>query len=290
MTDDRDPRGRPPERDRPTVAFVLGGGGVHGAVEVGMIRALDDAGVRPDLVVGTSVGAINGAAVAADPSGAAEHLGRLWRGIAEDNPFSGSLVTRVSTLVRTRTYLHDNGPLRALLRAELPVDRIEDLPVPFACVAASVERAAARWFDEGPLVEAILASCAVPGLLPPVVVDGEHHLDGGLVHSIPLGRAIAHGATEIYVLQVGRVETPLRAPANALEAALVAFEIARRHRYVEELAAVPPAVTVHVLPSGSAEDLRFDDLSQFRYRDVGRVEARIQAAYDASSTYLTLAG
>src|SRR5690349_24565476 len=97
------------EADGVKTAFVLGGGGVLGAHEVGMLRALAEAGITPDVIVGTSVGAINGAFVAADPAGAA------------------------------------------------------------------------------------LASCAVPGLLPPVEVDGEHHFDGGLVHSIPVGRAVELG-------------------------------------------------------------------------------------------------
>src|SRR5436853_478438 len=87
----------------------------------------------------------------------------------------------------------------------------------------------------GVLVPAVLASCAVPGLLPPVEVDGEHYFDGGLVHSIPVGRAIELGARTVYVLQVGRIERPLAPPRRLWEVGLVAFEIARRHRFHEEM-------------------------------------------------------
>src|SRR5919199_6802907 len=180
-------------------AFVLGGGGVLGAAEVGMLQALFEHGVRPDLVVGTSVGAINGAFVAADPApSAVERLREVWEELASQRIFAGSVLTRVGTLVRTRTHLHPREPLRDLLEAHLPVRTFAELRVPFQCVAASIERAAEQWFTDGALIEAVLASCAVPGLLPPVEVDGEHYLDGGLVHSIPVGRAVALGADRIY--------------------------------------------------------------------------------------------
>ena len=147
-------------------AFVLGGGGVLGAHEVGMLRALDEAGIKPDLIVGTSVGALNGVMFAAAPGDAVARLTALWESNVVRTAFAGSWVTRLSTLARTGTHLHSAGPLRDLLTEMLPVARIEDLAVPFQCVAASVERAAAHWFTKGPLVDAVLASCAVPGLLP----------------------------------------------------------------------------------------------------------------------------
>ena len=83
--------------------------------------------------------------------------------------------------------------------------------MPFQCVAASIERAAAHWFCDGPIVPAVLASAAVPGLLPPVRIGDEHFFDGGLVHSIPVGRALAAGGRTVYVLHVGRIERPLAA-------------------------------------------------------------------------------
>jgi NTE family protein len=270
----------------PTVAFVLGGGGVLGAAEVGMVRALHGAGVEPDLVVGTSVGAINGAMIAADPAGAAERLEALWGDIEQRDPFGSTLFERVATMARSGTHLHTNDRLSALLHEAIPVRQIEDLQVPFQCVAASIQRAGARWFERGPLIPAVLASSAVPGLLPPVEIDGEHHLDGGLVHSIPVGRAIELGAREIYVLQVGRIEAPLQPPTNPWELGVVAFEIGRRHRFVEEMAHVPPNIDVHVLPTGSETPLRPTDPRQLRYRDTSRIDVRIEAAYEASARYL----
>ncbi|HEY0168498.1 MAG TPA: patatin-like phospholipase family protein [Jatrophihabitans sp.] len=267
------------------VAFVLGGGGVLGATQVGMLRALLERGIRPDLVLGTSVGALNGAMLAADPSlDSVRGLTELWKELAASEVFSGSVFGRARTLIRHGTHLHSSDALRQLAADHLKVRDIEDLQVRFQCVAASIERATAHWFTAGPIAEAVLASCAVPGLLPPVVIDGEHFLDGGLVHSIPVGRAVALGARTIYVLHVGRVEQPLRAPRFPWEVGLVAFEIARRHRFVEEMASLTGDVDVevHVLPSGDPDT----PLVSMRYRDASRVADRIERGYEASAQYL----
>jgi NTE family protein len=196
-------------------------------------------------------------------------------------------VGQLGRLVRSGTHLHDNTPLRRLLERHLPVRKFEELAVPFQCVAASVERAGSAWFASGPVIPAVLASAAVPGLLPPVRIEGEHHFDGGLVHSIPVGRAVHQGARRVFVLHVGRIEQPLRAPRWPWEVGLVAFEIARRHRFVEEMATLPDDVTVHVLPAGV--DGRLDVTSQLRYRDASRVAANIERARAATAEYLRAA-
>jgi NTE family protein len=150
-------------------------------------------------------------------------------------------------------------------------------------VAASIEQAAEHWFTAGSLVDAVLASAAVPGLLPPVELDGEHFIDGGIVNSIPVGRAVELGGREIYVLQVGRIERPLRPPRRHWEVAQVAFEVARRHRFAREMAAVPAGVKVHVLPTGGGSPR---DDSPLSYRDLKAAGRRIQRAYQASAEYL----
>jgi NTE family protein len=123
-------------------------------------------------------------------------------------------------------------------------------------------------------------------LLPPVELGGEHFLDGGIVNSIPVGRAVALGARTIYVLHVGRVDRALEPPRWPWEVALVAFEIARRHRFHHDIAALPDDLDVHVLPTGQAEPPRYNDLSQLRYRETASIPQGIQRAYEASSAYL----
>jgi NTE family protein len=278
----------PVDASRPDpVAFVLGGGGVLGAAEVGMARALAEAGIRPQRILGTSIGAINGAFLAADPGPAAvDRLAELWRDLSASRIFAASLPRQLGTLARTRTHVHSRAPLRRLLTQHQPVERIEDLPIRFECVAASIEQAAEHWFSSGCLADAVLASCAVPGLFAPVRIGNEHYYDGGLVHSIPVGRAVALGARTIYVLQVGRIERPLVAPTNPLDVGMVAFEIARRHRFAADMASLPADVDVHVLPTGSEPRSSSAELNPRNYRRVGGVSGRIDRAYAATTDYL----
>ena len=252
-----------------------------------MLAALIESGVRPDLIVGTSIGAINGAALAAQPDAAGvDRLTELWRDVAASGVFAGSVLRTVGTLARTRTHLHSNAALRRLLETHLSAQRIEDLAVRFECVAASIERAEEHWFSEGPLVDAVMASAAVPGILPPVRIGREHFIDGGIVNSIPVGRAVQLNAAVIYVCHVGRIDAKLRPPRRALEVGLVAFEVARRHRFHADMAALPDDVEVHVLPTGDREPIRYDSLANLRYRDISRLTGRIEAAHAATARYL----
>lgn len=272
-----------------TTAFVLGGGGVLGAVEVGMLRALLERDVVPDLVLGTSIGAVNGAMVARDPTLAvADRLLELWQGAAETRDVVGDRPVRtVRRALSTRTHVYSAKPLAKRLREEFGDQRVEDLPVRFQACAASIERATEHWFDSGPVVDAVIASAAVPGLLPPARVETEfgveHFLDGGIVNSVPLGRAVELGATRVFVLQVGRIDRPLKPPRRPWEVARVSFEIARRHRVLRDLATLPEGVEAHVLPAGGTSSR---DDSLWAHRDYAGIQRRIDSTYEASRVYL----
>ena len=276
------------EHDGHEVAFVLGGGGILGAHEVGMLRALAESAIEADVILGTSVGAINGALFASDPTmDGVARLSELWRdsSMAE---LTGSLLRRISTLARSGTHLESLDRARARLVRALPVQRVEELAVPFQCVAASIERAAEHWFDTGVLADVVLASCAVPGVLPPVRIADEHFIDGGIVNSVPVARAVALGARTIYVLQVGRLEKPLEPPRWPWEVGLVAFEVARRHRFTHDLHSLPESVELHVLPTGGSAAPAYNDVpGQLRYRRIARtVQQQIDTSYEASLRYL----
>lgn len=268
----------------PRTAFVLGGGGLLGAVEIGMLRALFERDVTPDLILGTSVGALNGLMVAKDPSPTSvDRLTELWSSVAASNDvYADPAWKQVRRVVRTGTHLHSVEPLRLRLEEEFGSSTFADLAVDFQCCAASIERATEHWFTSGPVVPAVLASAAVPGLLPPAVIDGEHYLDGGIVNSIPLGRAVDLGADRVFVLQVGRIDRPLKPPRRPWEVARVSFEIARRHRFLRELNDLPAGVEAHVLPAGGSVA---DDAAR-AYRDTTHVAARVEAAYRESVTFL----
>ncbi len=253
-----------------------------------MLEALVADGITPDLVVGTSIGAINGAVFAASPDAAGvARMREVWTGIGASGILEDGVVSRLRTVATTRTALHRSEELAAVVRRFVDDGtRIEDLAVDFACVAACVETAAAHWFTEGPLLPALLASSAVPGLFEPFAVDGRHYLDGGLVDSIPVRRAVEAGARTVYVLQVGRIEQPLEPPTNLLRVALVSFEIARRHGFTTFMQDVPDDVDVHVLPSGGAAPDPNDLRAALAYRDTDGMVATIDAARDASRAYL----
>jgi NTE family protein len=271
------------------LAFVLGGGGLLGAHEVGMLKALTECGIRPDIILGTSIGAVNGAVLAADPTDeGVQRLVGLWRDFNPTELSAGRALRRIGTLARSGTHLQSFEEARRWLARALPVERVEDLEVPFQCVAASIERAAEHWFTEGPLPEVLLASCAVPGVLPPIRIGDEHFIDGGIVNSVPVSRAVSLGAREIYVLQVGRLEQPLKPPRWPWEVGLVAFEVARRHRFSYDLTSLPEGVELHVMPTGGTAAPAYNDLSaQLRVRRVAStVEGQIEAAYTASLAYL----
>jgi NTE family protein len=267
-------------------AFVLGGGGVLGAVEVGMLRALFELDVTPDLVLGTSIGAVNGALVASQPEAAVvDRLAELWRsvGSAREAGYGDRPLRSVRRAVKYGTHLWSAAPMRERLVQQLGERTFEELPVTFQVCAASIERSAEHWFTTGRVVDAVVASAAVPGLLPPAKVGDEHYLDGGIVNSVPLGRAVELGANRVFVLQVGRLDRPLKPPRRPWEVARVSFEIARRHRFVRELAELPDGVECHVLPARGTST-RDDTL--LGTRDFGSVQERIDATYDASRDYL----
>ena len=247
------------------VAFVLSGGGNLGAIQVGMLRALVERGIRADMVLGCSVGALNGAAYAADPTPEGiRRLEALWMGIDDDEVMPSGWIPTQVMLARRRPAVHDNAGLRALVSQALGVERFEDLRVPFQCVATAVEPAAEAWFDAGPLVDPILASAALPGIFPLVQIGDLRYMDGAVVNDIPVTRAYELGARTIYVLHVGTLDRPWLDPKRPLDVIVQAYWIARRHRYHEDLAALPARVRVVVLPVGSPPRLKYNDFSQSR--------------------------
>ena len=265
-------------------AFVLGGGGVLGAVEAGMLRALLETGVRPDLVLGTSVGALNGALLAMDPRPeVVERLIGLWRSAGDSELYADKPVRQVRRAsapapISTAAGHCASGCRRSSTTSSSTTS--PSLPVLCgkhrACRRALVQPADAWWTRCWP--RPLSPACSRPTGSATSTI-----LDGGIVNSIPVGRAVDLGATLVFVLQVGRVDRPLSVPRRPWEVARVSFEIARRHRFHREMNEVPTDVEVHVLPTGggSAKD---DALRG--YRDFSRVERRIDAAYDATRGYL----
>ena len=268
------------------VAWVLGGGGLRGASEVGMAKALLAHGLQPDLIVGTSIGSLNGAVLAGAPiAESVPRLSLMWEQMRASTVFSESVFQRARHLFNHWTHFHSNDPLRKLVDEWVPYSKLEEADVTIQTCAACIETSSEHWFTDGAVADAVLASCALPGVLPPVVVDGLHYIDGGVVNSIPVSRAIELGADEIYVLHVGNIDDPLTAPRHPWDVAMVSFEIARRHRFNRELETAGDDVQVHVLPTGKPPG-RFNDLTKLRYNYDRAIQAHVDAAEQATLEYL----
>jgi NTE family protein len=268
------------ERRRPgRVAYVLSGGGNLGALQIGMLRALAEQDIRPDLIVGCSVGAINGAGLAQDPSlVGVGRLERLWRELDGNDLMPNGLLPRPVALARRGEAIHDNDGLRRVLHEQLTARTFEDLAVPFQCVATDVLGVREVWFASGPLIEPILASAALPAVYPAVEIDGVRYLDGAIVDDVPMGRAVELGARTIYVLQVGAFSRPRPEPRRPLDVAIQSYWIARHHRFKRELAAMPSNVDVHLLPTGQTPSMRYNDFT--------RSAELMSVAYEATCDYL----
>ncbi|MGH9137456.1 MAG: patatin-like phospholipase family protein [Acidimicrobiales bacterium] len=269
-------------RRRSPVAFVLGGGGNLGAVQVGMLRALLEHDIHADVVIGCSVGAVNGAAYAYEPSlvGVAR-LEEVWRRLDEkgnrDILPTGWLPTAVQ-LTRKGIAVHDNEGLRRVVRSVLPAETFAELRVPFECVATDLLGAREVWFSEGPLVDAILASAALPTVYPPVTLDGVRYIDGAVVNDVPISRAVDLGARRIYVLHVGSFDRPLPQPKRPIDMAVQAYWIARRHRFQRDLASLPKSVEAIVLPTG--------DPPRIAYNDFTKTDQLIANSHTATAAFL----
>lgn len=265
---------------RNRTAFVLSGGGNMGALQVGMLRALTERAIVPELVLGCSVGAMNGAAFARAPNRAGVmRLESHWLSATSPQLMPSSRIPSAVQLLRKGASLHRNDGLRSSLQDVLgEARRFEDLVVPFECVATEVETAREHWFSEGELVPALLASAALPAVFPPVELDGHRYVDGGVVDNVPIDRAVQLGCTTVVVLHVGaqgRPDADLRRP---IDGALLAYWLARNSRFARDLAALPAGVDAIVLPTGERPDLRYDDFSQS--------EALIEQGYSNALAFL----
>ena len=230
------------------LAYVLGGGGSRGAVQLGMLRALARTDLRPDLVVGTSVGSLNGAVLAADPDDAEARLEAIWPRIDRDQVFPGGFVRQTLSATRTRRpYVFDPAPLSDLLAEYVPASTFEQLAVPFVAMATDLDTGASVELDSGDLRSALLASSAIPVAYPWVERDGRRLVDGGLVCNVPVRQAVERGARSVLVLDCGIFGAEGRWAEGLIGVAAQALAIAGRQQVSADLV-VAADVPVLYLP------------------------------------------
>lgn len=237
-------------RRRDRTAFVLSGGGPYGALQAGALRALIEAGIQPDLIVGTSVGALNGAFIAKEPnSEGAASLRDVWLELRDEDLFPG--VRRRSSWARMLmrgNRIFDNSGLVDLIHTRLGIETFEEAEIPIGIVATDLETGKDTVFSSGAIAPPLLGSAAMPGIYPPVEIDGRFFIDGGVANSVPIAPAVEMGAGRIYVLNCSgsnQERRPLHRPMDYL---LHAFTLARSLRFERDLAEFSERVEIVNIP------------------------------------------
>jgi NTE family protein len=235
---------------RPETAFVLSGGASLGAVQAGMLRALYERGIRPDVIVGTSAGALNGAFIASRPQtvATAEELGDVWRGLRRGSVFPLDPLSGLLGFLGGRDHLVPARGLARLIRRHTDQELIEQLPIPLHVVAVDVVTGEELLLSAGPLCEAVLASASIPGVFAPIAWGERLLMDGGVANNAPISHAVALGAQRIYVLPTGHACRLERPPRGALEMALQALSLLTQRRLMEDIERHRGELPLVVLP------------------------------------------
>jgi NTE family protein len=243
-------------RGRPATAFVLTGGASLGALQVGMLRALYEREVVPDMLVGTSVGALNAAFIASREQAVrtADDLARVWRGMQRHDIFPIDLRMLVGGLWGRRDHLLDAHGLHEIVRQHLEFDDLADSPIPVHVVAFDLAHGREARLSAGPAVDAILAATAIPGILPPVRIADQLLVDAAVVNNAPISHAVALGAERIYVLPTqGPSRAPGRLPRNALDAAIQALGMRSHDQLRADLVRYARDAELIVLPAPNGQ-------------------------------------
>jgi NTE family protein len=245
------------------VVFVLPNGGSAGAVQVGVLQSMLEAGIYPDALVACSVGALNAAYMAADPSlDQVRRMAEGWTGVTPQDVFGFEWHRAAARLVRRLDHLCSPDPLRALIRRACPVDDLSELTVPLHVVTTDLDLGVSRWWTQGPAEDIIYASACLPGLLPPAVLDGSRHVDGGVLDPVPVARAVDLDASRVYVIGEPPEPGERRPGRTALDILLRSFTISRYGRLPNPAALARPGQQVIVVPGAGTGDIPIRDFSR----------------------------
>jgi len=250
-------------RKTPHIAFVLSGGASLGAIQVAMLRALYERGIAPDLIVGTSAGAINGAFIASRPQtvGTAEALAGIWRGLRRNQVFPMNPFTGLLGFLGSRDHLVPDSGLRRLIGPHVEYELLEQMPVPLHVVAVDVITGDELRVSAGPVIDAVMASSSVPGVLAPVCWEGRALMDGGVANNTPISHAVELGAQRIYVLPTGHACALEQPPRRALTMALNAISLLTHRRLIDDMEKHRDDAKLIVLPPPCPLDIQPTDFA-----------------------------
>jgi len=232
----------------PITAFVLAGGGSLGAIQVGMMHALVKHGVTADMVVGSSVGAINGAYYAGDPTlKGVLQLETIWRGLHRHDVFPVSWRALLGFLWR-RDFLVSHDGIRKLIEDHLPFRNLQDARLPLHIVTTDILSGDSVVLSEGSAAEAIVASTAIPGAFAPIHYRNFYLADGAISSNTPIRVAVRKGATRLIIMPTGHACAAQAPPVGAVANALQALTLLIARQLVSELEGLDPGIEYYVVP------------------------------------------
>ena len=248
-----------------STAFVLSGGGNLGAIQAGMLRALVGSGIRPDFVVGTSVGSVNGAWLAShDLDQGVDGLVDIWVGMRRSDVFPADLLGGLRGFLGRRDHLVSSAGLRRVLRAHVPAHHFDELRIPLHVVATDIRTGFDVLLSDGDLADAVCASSAIPGVFPMVEIGGRQLVDGGVVNNCPISQALALGATTIWVLPCGYACSLPNAPQGALGIVLQAVSLLVQNRLLMDYERYSAQADLRMLPTVCPLSVSPTDFTQAR--------------------------
>lgn len=255
------------------VYYVLAGGGAHGAVQWGALQALSLTDLVPDAIIGTSAGALSGSILAEDFASGVPRLAYVWAQMSMQYVVGDKWWSRGITQMRSQS-LVTNTIEEATLKSILQTKLIEDLKIPFGAVATDLASGRPHVFDSGPLIPALLASSAIPGVLPPVQIDGRPYCDGLASANLPAVPAMLHGAASIVVLDTGARSTGDVATSAAKVLGRVGGIMAssQRRRQLRDASARIPVVLLPT-PDDLGGSLEFGDTMRSAAASYGMARA-----------------
>jgi NTE family protein len=236
--------------DKGNIAFVLSGGASLGAIQAGMLRALYERGIKPDMIVGTSAGAMNGAFIASRPQtvATADALASVWRELKRGQVFPMNPLTGLLGFLGARDHLVPASGLRKLIARHIEHEALQNLPIPLHLVAVDVISGEELRLSHGPVVDAVMASVAIPGVVAPVRWEDRTLMDGGVANNTPISHAVELGAREIYALPTGHACALHEPPRGALAVALQAISLLTQHRLIDDIQRHQSDARLIVLP------------------------------------------
>jgi NTE family protein len=242
----------PQSADVPRTAFVFSGGASLGALQVGMLHALYEHDVAPDLLVATSAGALNAAFIASRPQTTAtvKELGRVWRNLEREDVFPVSMSALVGGVCGRRDHLVPDRALRRLIRRYLEFDDLAEAAIPLYVLAFDLTEGRELLLSDGPALDAVTAAASIPGVFPPVQIGERRLIDGGVVNNTPISHAVELGAKRVYVLPTQeRSHRSARAPHSALDAAIYGLGLLVDSRLEADIARYRDQAELIVLPA-----------------------------------------